>query len=44
MSELCDIQASKYVKIELSNIYHLLNRTRTMDPDQRIIVSIGVLI
>ena len=41
-SDLCEVKASKYVKIELSNLDDLLNRTRTMDPDQRRIVNIGV--
>ena len=41
-SDLCEVKASKYVKIELSNLDDLLKRTRSMDPDQRRIVSIGV--
>ena len=41
-SELCEIKASKYVKIELHNLDDLLIKTRNMDTDQRRIVRIGV--
>ena len=41
-SELCEAKASKYVKVELSNLDDLLNRTRSMDRDQRNIIRLGV--
>ena len=41
-SEECEATAGKYVKVQLSDLDDLLNKTRKMDCDQRMVVGIGV--